>query len=82
MSERDPRLTPARADLAAESLRGEVSAPRNVSLRLEHAGGTEDRLPQASRSQEMAALKARSKSGQAREGDLLRYIELSMAQRS
>ena len=28
MSERDPRLTPARADLAAESLRGEVSAPR------------------------------------------------------
>lgn len=33
MSERDPRLTPARADLAAESLRGEVSAPRYAALR-------------------------------------------------
>ncbi len=33
MSARDPRLTPARPDLAAESLRGEVSAPRYAAPR-------------------------------------------------
>jgi len=33
MSARDPRLTPARPDLAAESLRGQVSAPRYAAPR-------------------------------------------------
>ncbi len=33
MSARDPRLTPARPDLAAESLRGEIPAPRYAAPR-------------------------------------------------
>ncbi|WP_243358488.1 hypothetical protein [Fundidesulfovibrio terrae] len=45
---------------------------------LENAGVMDDRLPGASRAAELAALKARCKAGKAREGDLLRYIELSM----
>lgn len=45
---------------------------------LERAGVMDDRLPGASRAAELAALKARCKAGKAREGDLLRYIELSM----
>ncbi|WP_243357858.1 hypothetical protein [Fundidesulfovibrio terrae] len=45
---------------------------------LESAGIMDDRLPGASRQAELKSLVKRVKSGGAREGDLLRYIELSM----
>lgn len=53
---------------------------RAVAGRIDPArlNGSEDRVASASRASELAALKARCKSGQAREGDLLRYIELMM----
>jgi len=65
--EADPRARIRRA------VAGRMAPPS-----LESAGVIEDRLGGASRSSELAALKARAKSGQAREGDLLRYLELSM----
>lgn len=43
---------------------------------LESAGMTDDRLPGASREAERKALVKRVKAGGAREGDLLRYLEL------
>ncbi|WP_243358247.1 hypothetical protein [Fundidesulfovibrio terrae] len=63
----DPRARIRRA------VAGRMSAPV-----LENAGIMDDRLPGATRAAELAALKARCKAGKAREGDLLRYIELSM----
>jgi len=56
-----------------QAVSGRMSPPA-----LENAGVMDDRLPGASRAAELAALKARCKAGKAREGDLLRYIELSM----
>lgn len=53
-----------------------TSRPRPPHL--ESAGSIEDRSPAATRGGELAALKARARSGKAREGDLLRYIELLM----
>jgi len=54
------------------------SAPRARPPHLESAGSIDDRQPAATRGGELAALKARARSGKAREGDLLRYIELTM----
>ncbi|MFP5240535.1 MAG: hypothetical protein ACLGQW_11950 [Acidobacteriota bacterium] len=53
-------------------------AGRMAAPALESAGVLEERLGGAARSTELAELKARAKSGRAREGDLLRYLELSM----
>lgn len=66
-SPEDPRAAIRRA------VAGRMSPPV-----LESAGTVDDRLPGASRAAELAALKARCKAGKAREGDLLRYIELTM----
>jgi hypothetical protein len=71
-----PMPRPGNADPRArirQAVAGRMSPPA-----LESAGILDDRLPGAARSAELAALKARCKAGQAREGDLLRYIELSM----
>lgn len=56
-----------------QAVAGRMSPPA-----LESAGILDDRLPGATRAAELAALKARCKAGRAREGDLLRYIELTM----
>ena len=55
-----------------QAVAGRMSAPA-----LENAGVMDDRLPNASRKAELASLKTRVKAGRAREGDLLRYLELS-----
>lgn len=57
---------------------GPGSAPRARPPHLESAGSIDERQPAATRGGELAALKARARSGKAREGDLLRYIELMM----
>ncbi|WP_243368429.1 hypothetical protein [Fundidesulfovibrio soli] len=66
-SQLDPRARIRRA------VAGRMAAPA-----LESAGVLEERLGGAARSTELAELKARARSGRAREGDLLRYLELSM----
>lgn len=55
-----------------QAVAGRMSAPA-----LENAGIMDDRLPGATRAAERAALIKRVKSGGAREGDLLKYLELS-----
>jgi len=55
-----------------QAVAGRMSAPA-----LENAGIMDDRLPGATRAAERAALVKRVKSGGAREGDLLKYLELS-----
>ncbi|WP_243358364.1 hypothetical protein [Fundidesulfovibrio terrae] len=75
-----PMPQPGNADPRArirQAVAGRMSPPA-----LESAGILDDRLPGATRAAELAALKARCKAGQAREGDLLRYIELSMGDSS
>lgn len=72
-----PKATPAAAKDPRTAIRQAVSG-RMSPPALENAGIMDDRLPGASRAAELAALKARCKAGKAREGDLLRYIELSM----
>jgi len=77
---------------AANSQAGAMSQPANADPRevirravagrmsppvLESAGVMDDRLPGASREAERAALVKRVKAGGAKEGDLLRYLELS-----
>jgi len=65
-------MTPARAaDMREPRVAGRMSAPV-----LESAGVHDDRLPGASREAEKRALVKRVKAGGAREGDLLRYLEL------
>jgi len=54
-----------------KAVAGRMSPPQ-----LESAGAVEDRLPGASREAERKALVKRVKAGGAREGDLLRYLEL------
>ncbi|WP_243368197.1 hypothetical protein [Fundidesulfovibrio soli] len=54
------------------------SASRPSPPHLESAGSIDDRQPAATRGGELAELKARARSGKARDGDLLRYIELMM----
>jgi len=51
---------------------GRVSAPQ-----FESAGIIDERSPGAARAAERAALVKRVKAGGAREGDLLKYLELS-----
>jgi len=46
------------------------------------AGMDEDRPARASRTAELAAIKARGEAGTARKDDLYRYLELSMANRN
>ena len=55
-----------------QAVAGRMSAPA-----LENAGVIDDRLPGANRNAQLASLKQRVKSGGAREGDLLKYLELS-----
>ncbi len=55
-----------------QAVAGRMSPPA-----LENAGVMDDRLPNASRNAQLAALKQRVKSGGACEGDLLKYLELS-----
>lgn len=55
-----------------QAVAGRMSAPA-----LENAGIMDDRMPGATRAAERAALIKRVKSGGAREGDLLKYLELS-----
>lgn len=64
---KDPRAAVRRA------VAGRMGPPA-----LESAGIMDDRLPGASRQAELKSLVKRVKSGGAREGDLLRYIELTM----
>ncbi|WP_243311931.1 hypothetical protein [Fundidesulfovibrio agrisoli] len=70
--DRQPDETDPRARIR-RAVAGRMAAPA-----LESAGVLEERLGGAARSTELAELKARAKSGRAREGDLLRYLELSM----
>jgi len=65
---------PADAD-PREAIRQAVAGRMSPPV-LESAGVTDDRLPGASRDAERAALVKRVKAGGAREGDLLRYLEL------
>ncbi|WP_027191912.1 hypothetical protein [Fundidesulfovibrio putealis] len=70
-----PMPQPASDDPRArirQAVAGRMSAPA-----LENAGIMDDRLPGATRAAERAALIKRVKSGGAREGDLLKYLELS-----
>jgi len=76
-SVRAPAQPPSRSEDPRAAVRRAV-AGRMSPPALERAGILDDRLPGASRAAELAALKARCKAGKAREGDLLRYIELSM----
>jgi len=65
---------PANAD-PREAIRRAVAGRMSPPV-LESAGVMDDRMPGASREAERAALVKRVKAGGAREGDLLRYLEL------
>jgi len=63
---RDPR------EAVRQAVAGRMSPPQ-----LESAGMIDERTPRAARAAERAALVKRVKAGGAREGDLLKYLELS-----
>lgn len=67
-AEADPRQR------VRQAVAGRMSAPA-----LENAGALDERTPLANRAAQLGALKARVRAGQAREGDLLKYLELTGA---
>ena len=71
----NPAFAPAARDprqAVRQAVAGRMSPPQ-----LESAGMIDDRSPGAARAAERAALVKRVKAGGAREGDLLKYLELS-----